>query len=212
MQLTVFGASGKTGQQVVQQALSRGYQVVAYVRDPAKLSVTDANLKIIQGQLNDLDMIKGAVTGSQAVLSALGPTGKEASDQQISLEIGNILIALDELGIKRFIALSTTSAQDPYDIDSIKFRLRRTMIRKGSPSSYEAIVEYTELVRQSECDWTLLRIASLLTNASLTRNVQVGYLGRDKFKPKLSRANLAWFMLEQIDSTEFIRQAPAISN
>src|SRR5699024_4192574 len=101
---------------------------------------------------------------------------------------------------------------DPYDIDSIKFRLRRTMIRKGSPSSYEAIVEYTELVRQSECDWTLLRIASLLTNASLTRNVQVGYLGRDKFKAKLSRANLAWFMLEQIDSTEFIRQAPAISN
>ena len=48
MQLTVFGASGKTGQQVVQQALSRGYQVVAYVRDPAKLSVTDANLKIIR--------------------------------------------------------------------------------------------------------------------------------------------------------------------
>lgn len=77
MQITIFGASGKTGRLVVQQALSRGYQVVAYVRDATKLSFTDANLKIIQGQLDDLDMVKQAVAGSQAVLSALGPIGKK---------------------------------------------------------------------------------------------------------------------------------------
>lgn len=212
MQITIFGASGKTGRLVVQQALSRGYQVVAYVRDATKLSFTDANLKVVQGQLDDLDMVKQAVTGSQAVLSALGPTGKKESDQQISLGMANILNALDTLDIKRFIVLSTTSAQDPRDIDNMQFKLRRGMIRMGRPSAYDAIVKYTALVRQSKCDWTLLRIASLLTSASLTKSVQVGYLGRDKFKAKLSRANLAWFMLEQLDSTEFIRQAPAISD
>ena len=212
MQITIFGASGKTGRLVVQQALSRGYQVVAYVRDATKLSFTDANLKVVQGQLDDLDMVKQAVTGSQAVLSALGPTGKKESDQQISLGMANILNALDTLDIKRFIVLSTTSAQDPRDIDSMQFKLRRGTIRMGRPSAYDAIVKYTALVRQSKCDWTLLRIASLLTNASLTKSVQVGYLGRGKFKVKLSRANLAWFMLEQLDSTEFIRQAPAISD
>ena len=212
MQITIFGASGKTGRLVVQQALSRGYQVVAYVRDATKLSFTDANLKVVQGQLDDLDMVKQAVTGSQAVLSALGPTGKKESDQQISLGMANILNALDTLDIKRFIVLSTTSTQDPRDIDSMQFKLRRGTIRMGRPSAYDAIVKYTALVRQSKCDWTLLRIASLLTNASLTKSVQVGYLGRDKFKAKLSRANLAWFMLEQLDSTEFIRQAPAISD
>ena len=212
MQITIFGASGKTGRLVVQQALSRGYQVVAYDRDATKLSFTDANLKVVQGQLDDLDMVKQAVTGSQAVLSALGPTGKKESDQQISLGMANILNALDTLDIKRFIVLSTTSAQDPRDIDSMQFKLRRGTIRMGRPSAYDAIVKYTALVRQSKCDWTLLRIASLLTNASLTKSVQVGYLGRDKFKAKLSLANLAWFMLEQLDSTEFIRQAPAISD
>ncbi|WP_258087904.1 NAD(P)-dependent oxidoreductase [Weissella fangxianensis] len=212
MQITIFGASGKTGRLVVQQALRRGYQFVAYVRDATKLSFTDANLKVVQGQLDELDKIKQAVTGSQAVLSALGPTGKKESDQQISSGMANIVNALDALEIKRFIVLSTTSSQDPHDIDSMKFKLRRGMIRIGRPSAYEAIVKYTALVRQSKSDWTLLRIASLLTNASLTKNVQVGYLGRDKFKAKLSRANLAWFMLEQIDSTEFICQAPAISD
>lgn len=212
MQITIFGASGKAGRLVVQQALSRGYQVVAYVRDATKLSFTDANLKVVQGQLDDLDMVKQAVTGSQAVLSALGPTGKKENDQQISLGMANILNALDTLDIKRFIVLSTTSAQDPRDIDNMQFKLRRGMIRMGRPSAYDAIVKYTTLVRQSKCDWTLLRIASILTSASLTKSVQVGYLGRDKFKAKLSRANLAWFMLEQLDGTEFIRQAPAISN
>ena len=129
MQITIFGASGKTGRLVVQQALSRGYQVVAYVRDATKLSFTDANLKVVQGQLDDLDMVKQAVTGSQAVLSALGPTGKKESDQQISLGMANILNALDTLDIKRFIVLSTTSAQDPRDIDSMQFKLRRGTIR-----------------------------------------------------------------------------------
>lgn len=157
-------------------------------------------------------MVKQAVTGSQAVLSALGPIGKKESDQQISVEMVNILNARDTLDVKRFIALSTTSSQDSHDIDSMQFKLRCGTIRMGRPSAYESIVKYTALVRQSKCDWTLLRIASLLTNASLTKSVQVGYLGRDKFKVKLSRANLAWFMLEQLDSTEFIRQAPAISD
>ncbi|WP_439818963.1 NAD(P)-dependent oxidoreductase [Weissella paramesenteroides] len=212
MQITVFGASGKTGRQVVQQALNRGYQVVAYVREAAKLTLTDSNLKVIEGQLDDLNMVKQAISGSQAVVSALGPTGKPESDQQISLGIANILTALEELGIKRFVALSTTSAQDALDIDSTKFKLRRTMIRKGSPSSYESIVKYTELVRQSDCDWTLLRIASLLTNKPLNKSVHVGYLGKDKLQSKLSRANLAWYMLEQLDSTEFVHQAPAISD
>lgn len=90
-------------------------------------------------------MVKQAVSGSQAVVSALGPTGKPESDQQISLGIANILTTLKEFGIKRFVALSTTSAQDALDqdaldIDSTKFKLRRTMIRKGSPSSYESIL------------------------------------------------------------------------
>ncbi|ATF41833.1 hypothetical protein DIS13_05775 [Weissella paramesenteroides] len=110
-------------------------------------------------------MVKQAISGSQAVVSALGPTGKPESDQQISLGIANILTALKEFGIKRFVALSTTSAQDALDIDSTKFKLRRTMIRKGN----ESIVKYTELVRQSDCDWTLLRIASLLTDKPLNK-------------------------------------------
>lgn len=162
-------------------------------------------------------MVKQAISGSQAVVSALGPTGKPESDRQISLGIANILTALKEFGIKRFVALSTTSAQDALDIDSTKFKLRRTMIRKGN----ESIVKYTELVRQSDCDWTLLRIASLLTDKPLNKkracwvfvkSVHVGYLGKDKLQFKLSRANLAWYMLEQLNSTEFVRQAPAISD
>lgn len=64
MQITVFGASGKTGSQIIQQALNRGYQVVAYVREAAKLTLTDSNLKVVEGQLDDLNMVKQAISGS----------------------------------------------------------------------------------------------------------------------------------------------------
>ncbi|GBG94774.1 NADH-flavin reductase [Ligilactobacillus salitolerans] len=212
MQITVFGASGKTGLQVVKQALERGYQVVAYVRNPMKLKLIDPKLRVVQGQLEDQAAVQAAISGSDAVISALGPAGKPASDAQLSLGIANILTALKELGVKRFVALSTTSAQDQQDIDGPRFKFRRKMIQKGSPSSYEQIVKYTELVRRSDCDWTLLRIASLLTDKPLTKSVHVGYLGKDQLQAKLSRANLAWFMLEQLDQTDLIRQAPAISD
>lgn len=86
------------------------------------------------------------------------------------------------------------------------------MIRLSRPTTFEQIVKYSQLVRDSDTDWTLVRIASLLTNASLSKHVHTGYLGRNKLKGKLSRANLAWYMLEQIKRTKDIRKAPAISD
>jgi hypothetical protein len=86
------------------------------------------------------------------------------------------------------------------------------MIRLSRPTTFEQIVKYSQLVRDSDTDWTLVRIAFLLTNAPLSKHVHTGYLGRNKLKGKLSRANLAWYMLEQIKRTKDIRKAPAISD
>jgi putative NADH-flavin reductase len=119
---------------------------------------------------------------------------------------------MEECGVKRFIVLSTTSAQDLLDRDGFRFKMRRDMIKRGRPTTYEQIVKYSQLVRDSNSDWTLVRIASLLTNKPLSKHVRAGYLGKDALGSKLSRADLAWFMLEQIDSTEYIRKAPAVSN
>lgn len=212
MKITIFGATGKTGQFMLQQALDRDYEVIAYVRSPQKITVESPYLTVIQGELSDQAKITTAITGTDCVLSALGPTGKVESDQQLSTGIANILAAMKECQVKRFIVLSTTSAQDPSDKDNLNFKARRLMIQKSRPTTFEQIVRYTQLVRDSQTDWTIVRIASLLTNHPVNKHVHTGYLGTTKFKAKLSRANLAWYMLEQINRTKEIRKAPAISD
>ena len=49
MNLVVFGASGKTGREVVRQALARGFIVTAFVRDTARLPLAHANLRLVKG-------------------------------------------------------------------------------------------------------------------------------------------------------------------
>ena len=211
MKVTIFGATGRTGQELVSQALDRGFDVVAFARDSTKITCDDSRLAKVSGYLSNQEQLKAAILGSDAVLSALGPMGKP-SDSELSDGIANIVAVMKECGVRRLVALSTTSAQDPSDQDNRRAQFKRDMIRRGRPTSYEQIVRYSQLIRDSDTDWTLVRIASILTSAPLSQQVSVGYVGKGRLRVTLSRANLAWFMLEQLTNIEHIKQAPALSN
>ena len=75
MKLTIFGATGGTGKQLVEQALAAGNHVVVYVRNPSKLEFLHKDLTIVEGELADQLMIEQAVIGVDAVISVLGPRG-----------------------------------------------------------------------------------------------------------------------------------------
>lgn len=72
MKLLIFGATGGTGRQLVEQALAQGHVVTAFARHPAKLRVSHANLRVVQGDVLRQDTVEPAVAGQDAVLSALG--------------------------------------------------------------------------------------------------------------------------------------------
>ena len=72
MRVLVIGATGGTGRQLVQQALEQGHQVTAFVRNPAKLAIDHANLRIVKGDVLDYASVEAAMRGQSAVLSALG--------------------------------------------------------------------------------------------------------------------------------------------
>ena len=73
MKLTVFGGTGGTGRQFVEQALAGVYEVTAFVRNPSKLVVRHEHMPIIQGELHDMLNIERAINGSDVVISLLGP-------------------------------------------------------------------------------------------------------------------------------------------
>lgn len=210
MKIAVFGPTGGTGVQLVEQALEAGYEVVAYARNPAKLNINHEHLKIIQGELSDATLIEAAVKGTDAVLSALGPRGG-SKNKPLTQGIQNIITAMKKQGVRRLIVTSTLSAKDSNDRPDFKTKALVNLVKTTMHAAYDDIVTAAETVRTSDLEWTIVRLA-VLNNKPKSGKVKAGYVGTGEVGTSISRADIADFMLSQIDDAKYLRQAPAISN
>lgn len=114
MNITVLGATGKTGVPLVDQALERGHQVTALVREPARLPIQHSSLKVVPGDILDPQAVEKAVAGAEAVLGVLGPTSNEPVFA-ISNGMKNILVAMEKHGVRRLIQSVGAGLPDPKD-------------------------------------------------------------------------------------------------
>ena len=210
MKIVIFGATGETGRQLVEQALAAGYQVVAYVRNPSKLNTKHENLTIVQGELADQAIIERAVSAADAVISVLGPRGG-SKGKPITRGMQNIIEAMKKQGVRRLIISSTLSAKDPNDLPDFTAKALVNLVKLTMHAAYEEIVSVAETVRKSDLDWTIVRLTTLNDNPK-SGKVRVGYLGKGEVGLRISRADLAEFMLKQVQDTKYLRQAPVISN
>ena len=210
MKIVVFGASGNTGKQLVEQALAAGYEVVAYARNPSKLNVSHEHLTVINGELSDAALIETAVKGTDAVLSALGPRGG-SKNKPLTQGMQNIIAAMKNQGVRRLIMTSTLSAKDSKDKPDFRTKAMVNLVKTTMHAAYEDIVSVAETVRASDLEWTIVRLA-ILNNKPKSGKVKVGYVGSGEVGTQISRADIADFMLKQIEDTKYLREAPAISN
>jgi hypothetical protein len=86
-----------------------------------------------------------------------------------------------------------------------------TFVKTATPDAYADIVGWSEVIRASDLDWTLVRVL-LLDDKPKTGTAKTGYPGRNELGTRVSRADLADFMLQQVKDTKYIRQAPIITN
>lgn len=212
MKITLFGASGATGKQLVEQALGAGNQVVAYVRNPSKIDPGHERLTILQGELSDTAAIERAVSGADAVINVLGPRpGEDSQIRPLMQGMQNILAAVQKTGVRRLILSSTPSASDPNDSPDLKFKVLVGLIKTTMRPAYEEIVGVAQLVRISATDWTIVRV-SMLNNNPGTGKIRAGYLGKKQVGTEISHADLAAFLLGQVRDATWLRQAPVVSN
>lgn len=105
MKLTVFGATGGVGQEIVRQALASGHQVTAVVRDPARLAVTGAGLEVFRADLADPEALRSAVAGRDAVLSGLGARSRK--DVGVAARLTrSVLRSMEAEGVRRLLVVS----------------------------------------------------------------------------------------------------------
>lgn len=210
MKIAVFGASGAIGQLLVTKALKDGYEVIAYVRNPKKLTFTHSNLTVVKGELHEYDKIRKTIKEADTVVSTLGPsmernvTGTPVLDGHI-----NIIKAMYQEDKTRFITLGTPSIKFKKDIKSTTTVLSVLMGKIFIPKRGLAEMRgLGDAVRYSDLDWTLVRILAPVDD-EMPNHVTVTF-GDKKVKWKLSRKNIAAFMLDQVKDNTYIKSMPII--
>jgi putative NADH-flavin reductase len=210
MRVTVFGATGKIGRLVLDRLSVGGHQVVAFARTPAKLERTD--LTVIQGHLSDPAAVTGAVEGSVAVISALGPSLKRSSPAgPLTTGTRTIVAAMNTAGVRRFIGLATPSLADPRDSHHWKHTVLPLVARLAFPNALTELKGMTAAVTGSELEYTIVRITNP-TDKPVTCRIRAGFLGHHRIGSTISRADIAAFLVDQLTDAHYIRAMPAISN
>lgn len=188
MRLTVFGATGGTGTQLVRQALAAGHEVVAVVRDPARLQVpAGPGLRVVRAGVTDPAAIVPAVEHADAVVSALGPRGRGPTTV-CSDAAASILAAMAKTGVTRLAAVSAGGAfADPGDGLLIRLVVK-PLLQRVFREGYADVALMEERIRASGTSWTIVRAPRLTSGPHRGRyrtaiDAQVGR--------SLSRADLA---------------------
>ncbi|WP_433256255.1 NAD(P)-dependent oxidoreductase [Streptosporangium sp. CA-135522] len=206
MKLTVFGASGGTGTQLVRQALDAGHEVTAVARESSRLSFPDhPGLTVIRADVRSPNAVGPAVEGRDAVLSALGSTSARTPTDVCAAGVRGILGAMADTGARRLIVVSASGAftdggDGPFTRLVAKPLLQRFL---RHPFADTRIME-EEIRATADLDWTIVRPPRLTDGprtgryrTSLDRNVRGGLT--------LSRADLADCVLNRLDDPETIR-------
>ena len=206
MKLLIFGSTGSIGRQLVKQALDRGHIVTAFARDPSKLDIKHENLKMVQGDALDLPSVDQAVKGQDAVLCSLGAGSKGTVRSEGTK---NIVEAMEKSGVRRFICQSTLGIGDSWD--NLNFLWKYIMFRGLLRQAYADHVSQEDYVRQSHLDWTIVRPGAF-TDGHLTGKYRHGFPASDKTtKLKISRADVADFMLKQLTDNTYLHKTPGLS-
>src|SRR5215212_972439 len=106
MRLLVFGASGKTGHELVRQAIEHGHTVTAFVRTPGKLTIAGPSVRVLAGNVADSAAVAGAIPGHDAVVSALGVSTPLKHDADVIAGVQHIIAAMEEHRVRRLIYVS----------------------------------------------------------------------------------------------------------
>lgn len=208
MKLLVFGATGGTGRQVVEQALEQGHTVTAFTRTPAKLDIQHPNLKVTQGDVMDLPSVEQAVQNQEAVVCILG-SGPQLKSNIRSAGTRQIIRAMEQTGVQRFICQSTMGIGDSWG--SLNFFWKYIMfgfILRYVFADHKLQESY---VQQSNLAWTIIRPGAFV-DGGRTGQYRHGFSGTDKTSQlKITRADVADFILKQLSDEAYLHQAPSLS-
>ena len=208
LRLLIIGATGGTGRQLVEQALAQGHEVTALVRDPARLPVADQKLRVLKGDVLDCATLEPAMHGQDAVLCALGHKRFLGPSTILSQGTANILRAMENAGVARFIcetslAIGNTAGRGGLVATFIVYPLILPFYMWDK-------LRQEKLIEESDLDWVIVRPAALTNGAARGRFRHGPNVGSYVLPVRISRADVAAFMLRQLTDDAYLGSATGL--
>lgn len=209
MKIIIFGATGQTGRQLVQQALFNGDSVRAFGRNVFTTDFPDhERLHRIQGALFDESEVYRAVSGCDAVLSVIGG-GIDGSDKTRTLGMKNIIKQMKKAGVKRIIALGGLGVLNADETSLL-------IDQEGYPEEYKAVgkehQQAWEMLSESGLDWTFVCAPNLVDAGPTGSFTTAADFPPEQNNYRINTGDLALFMLNELKKSEFIHHRVGISN
>jgi putative NADH-flavin reductase len=208
MRLLIVGATGGTGRQLVAQALQRGHTVTALVRNPSRLQIEHPQLRVVQGDVLDYGSVEAAVRGQEAVISALGHNRFFRPTRILSEGTGNLLRAMQIHGVPRFVCETSLGIGNSAGRMGLYYTL--FVIPVILPFYFWDKARQEQLIAASKVEWVIVR-PGVLSNAKKRGTYRHGHhVGSFILTVRISRADVADFMLNQIQDDMYLRTAPGV--
>ncbi len=217
MRIAVFGATGRTGQPLVEQAVERGHEVVAFVRDATGLSSTlrnDDRVSIVEGDAYTGEAVERAIAGDDGPVDAVVSVLAQSSDgpDDLLTEAGrHMLAAMNQHGVERFVTLVGAGVREEGESVSLGGRMMGVLLKLLARSVLEDARDQVELVKESDTRWTVVR------GPRLTEDAHMGGFrhGTDLslgMRDSATRANVAEFILDCLEDDLYVNEMPKVAD
>ena len=208
VKLIVLGATGGTGRQVVTQALEAGHEVTVLARDRSKVNIQHDRLRVVEGDVENNAALSAAMSGQDAVISALGRGMSFASKSLMERAVPGILVTMQAQGVKRLMFTSAMGVGESYRGSPLPAKIFFRTLLRGIYAD-KAIGE--EMIRNSRLEWTIVQ-PGRLTDGPLTKAYRVSERVPMSGMAVISRADTAHFLVERVGDRSTINKTLIVAN
>ncbi|WP_194774646.1 NAD(P)-dependent oxidoreductase [Pararhodonellum marinum] len=206
MRVLVFGANGTVGKHLVSQGLEKGHFVTAFMRHPEKLAFQHPSLQKVKGDVLDPQSIRKVMDGQNAVLISLGD-GRKGTVRAYGT--AQIVKSMEDAGVNRLICQTTLGCGESWQ--NLNFFWKKVMFGWFLKAAFEDHQLQEKHVMESGLDWTIVRPGAF-TDGPLTKSYRENFSPEaTDLKLKISRADLAYFILHEINEAKYLKQAVGLS-
>ncbi len=207
IRIAVLGGGGRTGKYLINILIDRGFQIKLLLRKPEEFQITSPLIEIIKGDATDPEAIRHLVQGCQAVISTVGQ--RPGEPLVASRAVTNVLDAMNEFCLKRFISLAGLNVDTPFDRKSTETRMATEWMKTNFPEIHADRQKAYAFLAECTLDWTLVRVPFI---EFVDAAGELAVNQEDCPSNKINAGSLAVFLADQLFDETYIRKSPFVAS